>query len=246
MAAIGQFSQLGLLLDGIIVLIFILDTVLGVRRGFVRTVYRACKTVVSAAAAFFFAKPLAAILRETPFYTDLLHRIEQTVGDYFSAAFTRAADGAELVFSDGMTAMLSILGHTPEEIREQYSRMAAETGENAAQSLVDYIVTPACESVLTALCFIGLFIVTALVLFLLMKLLSLAVSAPILSQTDKTLGFVIGILLSILHVLLFCMVFDAVAPYIEATKASLDADGVRGAYLYRFFDGFNPFRLLTK
>ena len=237
------FMKTGILFDLILIAVIVLDMAFGVRRGFIRTIYHTCKTVVSAAAAFFLSKPLAAFVRETAFYKSLLSRIEETVGDYLSAAFQTAADGADIAFSDGMNALISVLGHTPEEIREQYSRMAAEKGEHAAQALVEYIVTPAAESVLHVLCFLFLFVITALLLYVLMRLLNFVASAPILSGANKILGLVAGMILAFLHVVLLCMLLGAAAPYLEAMQIGFDAECIQNAYLYRLFETLNPFRL---
>lgn len=238
-----QLLKSGLLLDLIVLVVLLLDMTLGARRGFVRTLYRGCKVIVSAAVAFFFAKPLASLLRDTPFYKGLLTHIEKAVGGYFSAALQNVTDSASVTFSDGMNAFLSVLGHTPEEIREQYGRMLAEKGEDAAGALVEYVVTPACESILNALCFIALFFVTALLLFLIMKLLNLVASAPVLNGANRALGLLAGIVIAVLHILLFCMIFDAVLPYLEGLQIGPDSECVKNARLYGFFDAFNPFRL---
>ncbi len=229
----------GLFLDLIVIAIFLFDMSLGARRGFIRTLYRGCKLIVSAAAAFFFTKPLASLLRGTAFYTGLLTRIEKTVGDYFSAAFRNVTDAAAIEFSDGMKTLLSVLGHTPEEIREQYAKMLAEKGENAVDALIQYVVTPACESILNALCFIAIFFATALILYVLMRLLNFVASAPVLSGANKVLGLLAGLIIAVLHILIFRMIFDAILPYLEGLQIGIDSECVNNAHLYGYFDLFH-------
>ena len=240
-----RLFQTGILLDIVVLVLLAVNVISGARQGLVKTLYRGFKGILAAAAAFIFAKPLAALLKETPVYTGLLSRIEARMTEYLSGAAGDSADNALSSMTESMKTLLGVLGRTPEQVQEEYTRLAAQQGADAAQGIVRYLVTPACEAVLTVLCFLLLFFSVSLILWLLMKLLNLLASAPLLNGANKILGFAAGLLLAVFHILIFCMLFDAALPYIEAMQPAITADCVANSHLYRFFDGLNPFALIA-
>lgn len=235
----------GLFLDLLIVLLFVFNGIRGLRRGLIDTLYHGFRVIVSAVVAFLFASPLAALLKTTPLYTDILTSLETRLTDYFSEAAEKAVDGALPALTENMQTLLTFLGRTPEETQAEYARLAAEQGADAAEGIVRYIVTPAADAVLKVLCFIVLFLITALVFRLVMKLLNLAAKAPLLHGANKALGLLAGLLIALLHAMIFCMIFDAVLPYLTTLYPAVGVDCIEKTHLYRLIDGINPFALIA-
>lgn len=240
-----QIFQSGLLLDLIIVLLFVLGGVRGVRRGLIDTLYHGFRVIVAAVVAFLFATPLAALLKTTPLYAEILSKLEASMTDYFAEAAGKAVDGALPALTESMSTLLTLLGRSPEETQAEYARLAAEQGADAAAGIVRYIVTPACDAILKVLCFIVLFLAASLVFRLIMKVMDLIAKAPLLNGANKALGLVAGLLIALIHCMVFCMIFDAVLPYLTALHPALGTDCIAKTHLYRLIDGLNPFALIA-
>lgn len=240
----NSFFTAGIIIDIVIAVILILNITLGARRGFVKTVYSFLRTIIAFAAAYIFTKPLAAILRGTQIYKDLTTRLETSLQEYF-------AEKAEIVlpeaFSEGAPEILSFFekfGRTPQEITEEYSRLAAEQSADAVERTVQYIITPACELLLNVLCFIAIFLVSLLVLFLLMNILNLLANVPIIKGLNKLLGAVSGAIVAVIFIFILIMLFDAALPYLEGLDIGISAAAVSGSKLYTLFKVFNPFAMI--
>ena len=195
------------------VVIILLFALIGLKRGFFKTLVGVIKSVVSFIASLFLCKPIASILVKTSLgigvQTKLFDAFTEK-GGIFSTAITESNKG-ELV-SNALTQI-----NIPEILHEYITKLVSDyipvTGEgitvaNVLSSTIAYYI-------MVVIAFILIFIVVSLLCLLLKKLFAILEQIPIISSLNKILGFVLNGALGVLTVFIISFVLTMVLPLSE-------------------------------
>ena len=200
------------LIDAVFALIIVISAVIGVKRGFLRSV----SGIAGMVAGFFAAKAL------TPYASPFLERpmaswlsklfLKSSVQSAFSKAASGAASGISSVkeslraaglskpLSDAVAGTINGKSGGVEEFLLKYSdgEYLEKLGESAAKAIAPTIV------------FVALFIIARVLIVLLCRLFS--GNIPVVRTSNRFLGLVLGIASGVLIVLLLCRGLCAFAP----------------------------------
>lgn len=226
----------------IIISVILLATVIGAcRRGFIRTVFQLCSTVVAVLLAIFFHKQLGAYFYDAFVYNALAPHIEELTGQVITAV------GGSLDFS----ALAEKLPENIVSLAETFHIDLAAFLEQAMQSvdagsesfaavgreLAVTVSTSAANILAFAAIFFGGLILLNLASFLLDKVADL----PVLRTANRFLGFLLGVAEAlILGIVLakfsatVCSVYASVAPEFAF------GDVANGTYVAKFFLDISP------
>ena len=198
---------MSMILDLLLLLIAGLTIFFAARNGFVKTFLSAASTLIALIIVFLFTAPLAEALEQTSLadavrantetFLDQLVE-EQGAGDSYELASDR--DGK-------LYQLLESVGVDGERFYRWVEEQGATAKEQFREKLVTYIadhVTPLLLRALSvAILFFGSFLVLKLVSILLTGIVE---SIPFVREANRLLGLVLGILLALVRVFLFCAV----------------------------------------
>lgn len=195
------------ILDLLILLIGGLTILFAVRNGFVKTFLSTASTLIALLIVFLFATPLTDALKQSPLseavHTNTAAYLDQMVED-------RQADDSYALASDresDLYPMLESLGIDGERLSRWVSDHAGLAKEQFREELVAFIadhVTPLLLRALSvAILFFGSFLVLKLLSLLLTDLIE---RIPFVREANHALGLVLGILLALIRVFVFCAV----------------------------------------
>lgn len=249
-ATINTVFTVGVITDIIIIAILLVNVIAGAKKGFVYTAYRFLRLIISFIAAYFFAKPLAEIIKTTPIHSSLSKSLEGSLSNYIDNAVSGVVHGSAENISEhiqasdsGIGALLKAFGRSPEEIAAEYSRLMEQKAETAAEDLKQFIITPVTDAITIAISFILIFAISLLVLYLVMKLLNLVAEAPVINVLNRLLGGVAGAIAAIIQIFVISIILDALLPL--AGSAGIDILGqIKDSQLYSFIFSINPIALL--
>lgn len=238
-------ATVGIAADVIIAALLLINVILGCRRGLIKTVFHGCAALISAGAAYFFSKPLAALLKTTPFYHNVIGGLEQVLNDAFARASGGLSGDPISAALSGENAELAALfekfGTNLSDVTAEYARLSEHASEEASALLMRSIAEPVCSAILTALSFAVIFIAALLILKLLMHLLDFVAKAPVLKSVNRVGGLAAGILIALLQIFIFIMLLDALVPLLSGADAGFTRETLRSeTVLYGFFASFNP------
>ena len=235
----------GIIIDIVIAAILIINAVLGVSRGFIKTAFGFCKLIAAVAAGYVFSKPLAAFLKTTPIYRSFSSNLENSISQYFSGVTEAELADMFSGSSAELDGVLSKFGRSFADVSSEYARISAEQGAKSAEAISEYIVAPACSAIVTALSFVIIFFAALILLGIFVKVLDFAAKAPVINGFNRILGLLAGIFIALLQIFVLIMLFDAALPLLSGINAALDAETIaQNSKLYGFFASVNPLAVI--
>lgn len=237
-----------LLVNAVFILLFAINIFIGYRRGFVKTFFSFVTFAASFFISFIFAKPMASLLKNTSLYTGIFSRLKSTLLSYLeglspeqlNAAFSPEAQQASQQAADQGTVYLKGYGRSLADVSDEYAHIAIEKSEQAAESIAEYIIEPACDMIITGLSFILIFILSFIALRIVAFTLNLAAKAPVLNSFNRFTGALAGFLIAFIQAVLLTVVCDALLPYFDLSHLGITAATLRHSYLYGLFAGITP------
>ena len=211
------------LADAIIVVIFLLFIILGVKRGFVRSVLDLVGTLAAMLVSMWFS----GIAAQWVFSTFLQESLTRQIAEALQAA--PAADAAEAVLSvvpEILRGGLEAFGITSDAINQA---VAGTSGQAAAAVVA--VLSPMVVSVLRGLFALVLFIFLLVIFRILSGVVCRIFRLPVLRQLDKGLGILLGITQAVLITVLLCFCAQALisvsSPWLVET--------IQASQVYQFY-----------
>lgn len=205
-------------LDGIAVLLILGLGVVGVFRGFFKTVMQVVAVVVALMLAAQFATPLAEKIYDGLFEADLRRAVEVQMADFEGNA------------KQSVAKLLEIMPEKPKQMMEKYGLIDVDScmkkaevntrtaGEKAIDEVIDKAVRPAMVNTLTGGCFLVLFVVFLAVAIFAVIMLNRIWSLPGLNAINRILGFIVGALEGAVLVFVLANVLSIAASSAVASK----------------------------
>lgn len=224
----GDIMSINILLDFIIVAIFVLCVIEGMRKGLVKSVYRIFAFVLSIILSVVLLQPFTQLLSQTS--------IASSIRDNITQSIMNTEDGGSM---DDILPELHLPLFLQDSISNQYRMETDQDMQNQQQEQSDAdaqhtdlsewianVLTNKIISVLGAvLLFIGIRILLGLIFYMLNALFHL----PLLNSINKILGAFLGLINGAIIVYGLCAVLtllsshDFAAPIMNAVESSLIA-----------------------
>lgn len=205
------------LLDGAIILVFVLAIWIGYKRGFVKTVAGLVAFLVAALLALLLSGPIAQAIYDSsvdPAVTSTINRYLEAG----NATLEEGVDQALEVLPDYVTNALANTGvQSGADVVEKLS--GTDESVPVAQRISEGVVAPVVLPLLKTICMLLLFLVVYIVATIVLKVLNVVAKLPLLKQLNQGLGLVAGAVSGALWVLVIVSVLQVLA-------AAGAADGV--------------------
>ena len=200
---------MSLFLDFIIVLVFVLCIITGVRRGFIRSVMGIVIVVAAIIGSIKFTPKVAEYLNKNYITPGITSKVEKSIDSGVNGV--ESVDLKKL-FSEKSKALTDILekfGIEFDDARDYYEKEAEES-DDPEKSISGFIAKPLAETVSKAAAFALLFLAISAVLGIILIIVDLL--AKILKQINKSLGLVFGIIKGALYSWGLSLIFCSLLP----------------------------------
>lgn len=211
------------LADAVIVVIFLLFIILGVKRGFVRSVLDLVGTLAAMLVSMWFS----GIAAQWVFSTFLQESLTRQIAEALQSA--PAADAADAVLSvvpEILRGGLEAFGITSDAINQA---VAGTSGQAAAAVVA--VLSPMVVSVLRGLFALVLFVFLLVIFRILSGVVCRIFRLPVLRQLDKGLGILLGVAQAALITVLLCFCAQALisvsSPWLVET--------IQASQVYQFY-----------
>lgn len=223
------------ILDVVLIALVLGTIVFYTKRGFIRSVLGFGKKIVSLALAWFVGPKLGVPLVNRFLGNAITGKIYNMLCSAFDAG-TESLNVGDIIdgLPDAFVALMRLFGTDVEALKSQYGEMTQATRENLV-AVSENISAPILTFLGNVIGFLLVFLVAYLTITLLSGILGKIFELPILKQINGLLGFLLGIICSVLFALIFC----TLSYYIIKCAGTLSGkfDGVewmKGARIFSF------------
>lgn len=235
-------NTVSLILDIAIVLIILINVIIGAKKGFIKTAYSFVKFAASAVCAFFFAKPLAAIIKTTDIYRNTESSLVEKLCDYIENGNVDLTESIAQSKAQ-IDEFLSSIGTSFDKLFGASDGGFLSGNEESVLEFSRGIVEPVCSALATVVAFVAIFLAASLVLFIVMKILDVFASAPVIKQFNSLLGALAGAVVACLLVFILIMLVSALTPFLETVGVVINDEVIGATYIYKWFKDINPLAL---
>ena len=232
------------IIDIVLALIIVLNTVIGLKKGLVKTVFGLASVIIAVVLAYIFGSSAGSLLRTTKAYDNICDSTKQSLSEYFEKQAVENKEKAyENIESLSFVKQLESMGVDTERELEKYSKALESSAKEASEVLSEKFAEPILEFFSNILGTILVFVVSLLALWILSIVLKGIFSLPFLRTLNKTGGFITGLLLGLFYAFLLCMIVKSLIPCLP--KNPVIFDGMENkTVLYGLLARFNPIYLL--
>lgn len=232
------------IIDIILALIIVLNTVMGLKKGLVKTVFGLASVIIAVVLAYIFGSSAASLLRTTKAYDNICDSTKESLSEYFEKeALENKEKAFENIGSLSFVKQLESMGVDTQKELERYSENLESSAKEASSVLSEKFAVPILEFFSNILGTILVFIVSLLGMWLLSIVLRGIFSLPFLRGLNKTGGFITGLLLGLFYAFLICMVVKSLIPCLP--KNPVIFEGMENkTVLYGLLSKFNPIYIL--
>ncbi|MBR5277748.1 MAG: CvpA family protein [Clostridia bacterium] len=229
------------LLDIIIALIIGVSIFLGAKNGFVKTAIGAAAFIIAVAVTCMFTSPLAGALKGTGIGKGIESATEEFISDIM---LDNSMDMGELINgeSEEFNNFVNISGTDNQELKDWYSQQENSAEETAKSALAKKLANPIADLITKLLAVIILFFGTRILLSVASYIITKICKLPVLNTCNTLLGVILGVILAIIRVALFCFIMNTLiknADYLGVGWISdLNPDGT---LLFNMFRNINIF-----
>lgn len=196
---------MSLIIDLIIVVIILLFTFLGYKRGLIKVAIKLCTFIIAIIVAFVLYKPISNVVIEN---TGIDESIETAITDR--------------ILPEGASVDEEV------ELSNDLPSVILKNGENTVQS----IATSFSNTIIEAVCFFIIFIAVKIILKFITALADLIAKLPILKQFNALGGTIYGVLEGLFLVFVGFAIISLIAPLIDVSILEAINSSTLGSIFY--------------
>lgn len=227
-------------LDLIIIAIFAITVFFAAKNGFVKTAISAVSFIVAILITACFAGTLAGAIKTTAIADKIETATERKIEDVILES---SLDAVELVNgkSEAFNVLLSVSRVDQNDLKEFYDSLENKSFD-PAKRIAKKVSEPIIDTVALIIAIIVLFFGTRILLSIVSSVLDNVAKLPILKSCNKLLGVLLGILLAVVRISLFCFVVGVLITHADFLGNDyISALDPESTHLFRFFNNINIF-----
>ncbi len=199
--------------DLLIVLILVLCTLIGKKRGFIKTFFGFFGSLIAFVVSSVLSKPVGTFLAEKCFSPVmnrvLLEALREKIGSVETVDFS--------VLPESAAEILEKFGTNADSINSFLAAQSELAGQQLQDAVLDFIVRPVSIAAGVSVAFIVLFLVLAVGIRILVRALDLISKLPILNFSNRFLGAGIGFVWGVLLAVIVSAILTVAAPAMQNT-----------------------------
>ena len=236
---------ISLLLDIVIVAIFVVSIIIGVRRGLVKSLVGIFGHAIALVLALIFSVQLGTYLNDNYIFKPMNDWVVNQLTSDPESEKTPISD----VDLDGLfdrlpsffTETFSYLGLDVDELAKQYDTFKAEGKEQAKSSIIELMVKPLSSIVSRVIAFVIIYVLALIAVRILWHLSDLIAKIPVVRTFNQAGGGLFGAVAGVILVFIFVSIAHLTSPYVLKDKPIAERKEIyNGTYIYSRVCEVNP------
>ena len=225
---------MAIILDVLVIAVFVLSIFLGWKRGFIKSMTGLLAFAVAVGVALWLSAPIAQWVYDGTVEPAVSAAIEDVQSDATQSVIA-SSDALLADLPDGVRTLLTAAGI------ENGETLAGKLSPNSTGSLTERLLTDVIEPVVVGairmIALLVLFLLTAFLVSLLLKVVDKVFKLPLLKGINRTLGIVPGIINGVLGVLIVITLFHL----LSALGVLITPDALENTVIVSRLSDINPF-----
>lgn len=205
---------MSLFLDFIIVLVFVLCIITGVKRGFIRSVMGIVIVVAALIGSIKFTPKVAEYLNKNYITPGITSKVEKSIDSVVSGVESVDLKKLFAEKSQVLTEILEKFGVEFDDARDYYEK-EAEDSDDPEKKVAGFIAKPLADTVSKAAAFALLFIAISAALGIILIIVDLLANIPVLKEINKSLGLIFGLIKGALYSWGLSLIFCSLLPQLS-------------------------------
>lgn len=202
-------------LDIAIVAILGLSVFFGAKNGFVKTAISIGSLIIAIIVVMIFAPKLQHVFLKSSAADSVRSEINERLADMVSSSGD-TYDPDEVKKQSEFGKLLDTIGIDSDEFDEKWQNWKQNQTDDLRDDMVNFISEPLVKAIAMLLAFIVLFFGTIILLKVVAFLLDKVCVLPVLKQANTLLGILLGCVLALVKVSIFCYIVTLILPYLQA------------------------------
>ncbi|MBQ6935414.1 MAG: CvpA family protein [Clostridia bacterium] len=226
-------------LDLVLLAVLVLFVVLGARKGFVKALLDGFSTLISGVLAYRFAEPVSQYAYDAFVRNMLKNRISNTLSSTVNN-YNTVSEKVEVLITkipESAVTFSEKLGFNVTEVLESVVRANSDKDvliDAIMVDIIDKIMMPLVETVT----FVALLILFAIALTIVVKMLTSIINKlPVLKESDKILGGILGVFKGIIVIFVVCAILMFMA---DSSQNQEFIEIVTSSKILEFVNNNNP------
>lgn len=235
---------MSLIIDIIVIAVFAISLLSGLKKGFIRSVMFTVVVVLAFIGAQKLSPDLAKFYNEKFIEKSVVNLVNDSIEDLLSDKVN-----IDTLMNDKEPAFLKVLdrfGVSHGDVEEHLNKSDDDMTENSKlKSISEFIGKPIAKGISKGAAFVTLFICLLIVLFVIAFVVSLVVKLPVLKAADKLLGGILGAISGILIAWGLSVAICSLMPHLSVVYDDVFSPSViDNSVIVKFLGNFNPFNFI--
>lgn len=219
-----------IVLDIITIAILVIGFIIGIKRGFVRSILGFLSSIASAVAASFVSGWLAEIIYNTFFKNNAVNMFSSLISN--DGMMAKIAGGGPIY--NYVVNNLHMSGYDDNAI------MSILNNVNSAPQALESAIAPIFIALIQGILFVVLFIVFMVLFHFLLKAMRLITHLPIIHQFDQLFGGLLGLIEAVVILFVLILVFGLISLCTSGGTGIISTQNIESSYIFKYFYYLNP------
>lgn len=226
--------HMSVFLDGLILVVLLLFTLNGIRKGIVRSII----SFIGITLAVFLSSFLGRAAAELIYSSFIKQGIIDSVSSSVSNTIGQGTDSIIREIMDCLPDFITVL--VPELDSSDYLTDAINSGADSAAYAVEKLVSPIITGVISVFAVILIFLLLIIIVRLISNTVARTFQIPVLLGINRVFGGVLGFLSGSVFIMLVVLIIRLIAS-LTSDNTFITQQVYYQTYLFRFFNSFNIF-----
>lgn len=226
---------LGILLDGIVILLFIIFVYDGFKRGVVKSAIDLIGALIALFLSYYMATQFSQIIFDSFIRQNLIESISKALNETSGKDVNTQVEAIFLSLPKYISNTLGFYGVTPHTINTTISSSVGNATEQVLSNISPVVIN-LIRSVLVSVLFVLLLSLVGVI----SRALNRAFRLPLLKQINEIAGAVFGVLKCVIILLVITLVLRVFIPTLSNVPDILSESTIDSTYIFKFIYNNNP------
>lgn len=222
-----------MILDIITITILVLELIIGIKRGFIKSVIGVIRWFVSIAAASFLSSMIADLIYKTFVHDTIMNNISNVLSS--SGTISKISSAGPMY--NYIINNLYRLGYNDSSILSMFNN------SNAAQT-IDNAISPIVTTFIQIIIFVILLVIFIFLSHFILNAINIVTHLPVIHQLDKLFGGILGIVEGIMLVFVLVLVLGVILLCTSHNTDIFSSNTIDSTFIFKYFYYLNPIYLI--